>query len=55
MIQTKALVSAEIGFHFDIDPKAITSPRGREIASVTRNIFSVSPKPTRRSSVILKN
>ena len=55
MTQTNARVRAESGLNFDIEPNAIIRPRGREIARVIKKIFSVSPNPTSRSSVISKN
>jgi hypothetical protein len=55
IIQTNARVIAEIIFHLDIEPNAIIKPRGIEKASVTKNILSVSPKPTRRLRVISIN
>ena len=38
MTHTKARVKAESGLNFDIEPKAMTSPSGREKARVTKKI-----------------
>lgn len=47
MIQTKVLVIYLTGLMEDMEPKAMTNPRGIATASVAKNITQVMEKPCR--------
>lgn len=51
IIHTMTLVKRRKGENFDIDPKEITSPNGKEKAKVSAKIVHVSLKPERSLSV----
>ncbi len=51
MIQTKVLAMKRIGLMEDIDPKAMTNPRGTATATVAKNIMQVTEKPCSSFSV----
>src|SRR5699024_9648441 len=53
MIQTMIFVSQLKGLNRDMEPKAITSPRGTAPTSVTKNSFSVCRKPAFRERMTI--
>ena len=55
MIQTNPCVSRFSGRNRLMEPKATTSPSGRENASVKKKIFTVSQKPLSSSIVTGRN